>query len=223
MALARVQPFQNRLKMLKFLFLGARYIEAVPRNSVPALRRMGTTQNQATNGMVSNPASNLDGRVPTTSQPTSEGTLVRRPVSNTVFGQLPTTVFEEMSRLAAEHKSINLGQGFPDDELEGPEMMKAVASSSLYDYSNQYPPLMGVPELRQAVAAHSMRHARVPPGDVLITLGATEGLASAFMGLLNRGDEVGAHAHGRAIHTSISVCVHTPRRVLAPLRLASMH
>lgn len=115
------------------------------------------------------------------------------PRFNAVFQSLPTTVFEEMSILAAKHESTNLGQGFPDTELEGPESMKAIASSSLYEQSNQYPPMMGVPELRQAVAAHSGRHAGIPVDwqtESLITLGATEALAAAFLGLLNAGDEV---------------------------------
>lgn len=67
------------------------------------------------------------------------------------------------------------------------------ARSSLFEHSNQYPPLMGLPQLRQAVAAHSGRHAGIPVDwqtETLVTLGATEALASAFLGLLNAGDEV---------------------------------
>ena len=112
---------------------------------------------------------------------------------NSVFSSLPTTVFEKMSRAAAEYKSINLGQGFPDRELEGPDSMKEIVTQSMVDYPNQYPPLMGVPELRQAVAAHSSRYSGLtvdPATQVLITLGATEALACAFLGLLNPGDEV---------------------------------
>lgn len=112
---------------------------------------------------------------------------------NSVFGSLPTTVFEKMSRAAAEHRSLNLGQGFPDRELEGPDSMKIIVTQSMLDYPNQYPPMMGIPELRQAVAAHSARHCDLtvdPASQVLITLGATEALASAFLGLLNPGDEV---------------------------------
>ena len=112
---------------------------------------------------------------------------------NATFASLPTTVFEAMSRLAAEHGSINLGQGFPDAELEGPPSLKAEVARSLRHESNQYPPLMGVPELRRAVAAHSARHAGLPldwRSQTLVTLGATEALAAAFLGLLNPGDEV---------------------------------
>lgn len=112
---------------------------------------------------------------------------------NSTFSSLPTTIFEQMSLLAAKHQSTNLGQGFPDNELEGPESMKKVVSSSLYEHSNQYPPLMGLPELRQAVAAHSARHAGIPvdwQAETLVTVGATEALAAAFLGLLDAGDEV---------------------------------
>jgi len=112
--------------------------------------------------------------------------------SNDVFSSLPTTVFESMSRLAAEHKSINLGQGFPDRELEGPSSMKDEIVRSLREESNQYPPMMGIPELRQAVANHSVNANMklITADNVLITLGATEALASSFLGLLNPGDEV---------------------------------
>lgn len=54
---------------------------------------------------------------------------------------------------AMEHSSVNLGQGFPD--AEGPTSMKEIASSAMYDFHNQYPSLLGLPELRQAVARHS--------------------------------------------------------------------
>lgn len=72
--------------------------------------------------------------------------------------------------------------------------MKAIASSSLVDFTNQYPPLCGVPELRQAVARHSEKQQGLPVDwatETLITIGATEGLAACFLGLLNPGDEVG--------------------------------
>lgn len=68
-----------------------------------------------------------------------------------------------------------------------------IASKALYDYSNQYPSLLGVPELRQAVARHSTSQQQLPcewSTDTLITVGATEGIAAAFMGMINPGDEV---------------------------------
>jgi hypothetical protein len=102
-----------------------------------------------------------------------------------------------MSKLAAAHQSVNLGQGYPDEE--GPDAMKRAAADALFSHHNQYPPMMGVPELRQAVAAHSAREAGVPcdwARETLVTVGATEGIAAAFMGLCNPGDEVRA-AGGR--------------------------
>ena len=75
--------------------------------------------------------------------------------ANSVLSAYGTTVFEVMSRLANEHQSINLGQGFPDDF--GPDPVLAKASEALFDVPNQYPPMLGVPELRQAVAAHWKR------------------------------------------------------------------
>lgn len=110
---------------------------------------------------------------------------------NHAFSGYATTIFEVMSKVAAEHKSVNLGQGFPDDE--GPESMKQIASKALYDFSNQYPSLLGIPELRQAVARHSASQQDIPcewTTDTLITVGATEGIAAAFMGMVNPGDEV---------------------------------
>ena len=71
---------------------------------------------------------------------------------NRVFTDLPITVFEVMSQLAREHNAINLGQGFPDDP--GPEDVRRKAADAVIDGYNQYPPMMGLPELRQAVSAH---------------------------------------------------------------------
>ena len=98
-----------------------------------------------------------------------------------------------MSALAAQHQSVNLGQGFPDEE--GPRSMKDAAAAALREHSNQYPPMPGVPELRAAVARHSARFTGVAldgggGSEVLVTVGATEGIAAAFMGVLNPGDEV---------------------------------
>ncbi len=71
--------------------------------------------------------------------------------------------------------------------------MKRIAGEVLYSHHNQYPPMLGLPEARQAVATHSERYAglRVDwASETLITVGATEALAAAFLGLLNPGDEV---------------------------------
>ena len=73
-----------------------------------------------------------------------------KPANNLLSG-IGTTIFTVMSALATEHKSINLGQGFPD--TDGPPDVVQAAADALHDGRNQYPPMPGVPELRQAVAA----------------------------------------------------------------------
>jgi aspartate/methionine/tyrosine aminotransferase len=111
--------------------------------------------------------------------------------ANTLLSSYGTTVFEVMSRLAIEHKAINLGQGFPDDR--GPDPVLEQASKFLYDPPNQYPPMMGVPELRQAVAAHNKRFYGLDVDwqtEVMVSTGATEALAATFLGLIEPGDEV---------------------------------
>src|SRR5258708_35773230 len=70
---------------------------------------------------------------------------------NKVFADLPVTVFEAMSQLARDNNAINLGQGFPDDP--GPEDIRRAAAEAVMDGYNQYPSMMGIPELRQAIAA----------------------------------------------------------------------
>ena len=109
---------------------------------------------------------------------------------NPVFAGLPTTIFTVMSGLAVEHEAINLGQGFPDNE--GPDDVRAKAADALMHGSNQYPPMLGLPELRQAVARHYGRFHGVELDwrtQVLVTSGATEALAAAIMALIAPGDE----------------------------------
>ncbi len=110
---------------------------------------------------------------------------------NPVFSGLPTTIFETMSRLAREHNAVNLGQGFPDDP--GAEDIRAKGAEALVSGWNQYPPMMGLPELRSAVASHYAHHQRLsfdPDSEVMITSGATEALAGALFSLITPGDEV---------------------------------
>ncbi len=111
--------------------------------------------------------------------------------ANDILSGYGTTVFEVMSRLAVEYGTINLGQGFPDEE--GPESMKRVADEATRNFSNQYPPMMGIPELRQAVARHEARFHRLEVDwqrQVMVTSGATEALAASLLALINPGDEV---------------------------------
>jgi N-succinyldiaminopimelate aminotransferase len=100
-------------------------------------------------------------------------------------------VFEVLSRLAREHGAVNLGQGFPDDP--GPEDVRRRAAEAVVDGWNQYPPMMGLPELRQAIAAH-YRHWQGltldPDSEVMVTSGATEAIAGSLFALIEPGDEV---------------------------------
>lgn len=110
---------------------------------------------------------------------------------NSVYAALGTTVFEVMSRLAAERGAVNLGQGFPEDD--GPRDILEAAARATLDGPNQYPPMRGLPELRQAVAAHYREHHRVDldwQREVTITSGATEAVAAALLAFIEPGDEV---------------------------------
>lgn len=103
-----------------------------------------------------------------------------------------TSIFAEMSALAVETGSVNLGQGFPD--TDGPaEVARVAADAVLSGLGNQYPPGTGVPELRTAIAAHQKRFYGLdldPEAEVLVTAGATEAIAAAMLALLEPGDEV---------------------------------
>ncbi|MCB8819335.1 aminotransferase [Microvirga rosea] len=110
---------------------------------------------------------------------------------NPIFANLPTTVFEVMSSLARETGAINLGQGFPDDP--GPEDVRSKAADAVLNGYNQYPSMMGLPELRSAIAAHYKHWQGLdldPNTEVMVTSGATEALAGAILGLVEPGDEV---------------------------------
>ncbi|MEP9353115.1 aminotransferase [Xanthobacter sp. KR7-65] len=110
---------------------------------------------------------------------------------NPIYAELPTTIFEVMSQLARTHEAVNLGQGFPDDP--GPEDVRRRAAEAVVDGWNQYPPMMGLPELRRAAAAHFRRWQGLeldPDSEVMVTSGATEALAGALMALIEPGDEV---------------------------------
>ncbi|MBN8998366.1 MAG: aminotransferase class I/II-fold pyridoxal phosphate-dependent enzyme, partial [Rhizobiales bacterium] len=111
--------------------------------------------------------------------------------TNPIYTGLPTTIFEVMSRLAIEHGSINLGQGFPD--VDGPEDLRRLAAEALVAGPNQYPPMMGLPELRQAVAEANSRFYGLDldwKREVLVTSGATEALSDIIAALIEPGDEV---------------------------------
>lgn len=101
----------------------------------------------------------------------------------------PTTVFDRVSALARESGAINLGQGFPESE-QAPELLGA-AQRALVERSNQYPPMRGLVDLREAIAAYYRREQglSLDPPQVVVTSGATEALAAAFFALLTPGDE----------------------------------
>ena len=110
---------------------------------------------------------------------------------NPIFQGIGTSVFERMSLRARATGAVNLGQGFPDDP--GPEDIRKAAATAVVDGWNQYPPMMGLPELRQAVADHYLRFqglALDPMSEVMVTSGATEALAGALLALIAPGDEV---------------------------------
>ncbi len=109
---------------------------------------------------------------------------------NSTYAKLGATVFDVMSRLAVEHQAVNLGQGFPDDR--GPEDVLRAAADALLEGSNQYPPMLGLPVLRQAIAAHEQRFYGLSfdwQSEVMVTSGATEALAASLLALLEPGDE----------------------------------
>ena len=113
-----------------------------------------------------------------------------KPGMNPLYAQMGTTIFEAMSVRARETGAINLGQGFADGR--GPEAVLQAAARALLEKSNQYPPMAGLPELRQAVADHYVRHQGIDlaPEEVIVTSGATEALAAALFALIEPGDEV---------------------------------
>ena len=102
-----------------------------------------------------------------------------------------STIFTEISHRALQLGAVNLGQGFPD--FEGPEFVKKAAQAGIELHSNQYPPSMGLPVLREKVAERfEEQTGRTvdPDRHVTITSGCTEALAASFLGLIEPGDRV---------------------------------
>ncbi|MEO8815639.1 MAG: pyridoxal phosphate-dependent aminotransferase [Mycobacterium sp.] len=102
-----------------------------------------------------------------------------------------TTIFAETSALAARVGAINLGQGFPDED--GPPAMLQAAQDAIAAGVNQYPPGPGIAALREAIAGQRRRHFGIdydPETEVLVTVGATEAIAAAVIGLVEPGSEV---------------------------------
>lgn len=102
-----------------------------------------------------------------------------------------TTIFSVMSQLAAEHKAVNLGQGFPD--YEPPQALREAVARAMAEGRNQYAPGIGLAPLREAIARKTQRlygHAVNPETEVTVTSGATEAIFSAIAALVRQGDEV---------------------------------
>ena len=105
--------------------------------------------------------------------------------------QVGTTIFSVMSALAAEHQAVNLGQGFPDFGAD-PALLDCV-SRAMADGHNQYPPMPGVPALREAIAGkitaiHQRRYD--PATEITVTAGATQAILTAILATVHPGDEV---------------------------------
>jgi N-succinyldiaminopimelate aminotransferase len=147
---------------------------------------------------------------------------VTRPLLNRALAGMGTTIFAEMSALAVETGSINLGQGFPD--TDGPaEIARQAADAVLAGRGNQYPPGAGIPELRQAISAHQKRFYGLdvdPDTDVLVTAGATEAVAAAMLALLEPGDEVIAF---EPYYDSYAACVAMAGATRVPVTLRAPH
>jgi methionine transaminase len=102
-----------------------------------------------------------------------------------------TTVFTVMSALAAEYQAINLGQGFPDFSCD-PRLIESVNNAMLADH-NQYPPMIGIPELRQGISQKIQNlygHQYNPDTEITITAGGTQGILTAVLACVSPGDEV---------------------------------
>lgn len=141
-----------------------------------------------------------------------------RALLNSALAGMGTTIFAEMSALAVETGSVNLGQGFPD--TDGPaEVAKIAADAVLAGRGNQYPPGPGIPELRNAVSAHQKRFYGLdvdPETEVLVTAGATEAIAAAMLALLEPGDEVIAF---EPYYDSYAACIAMAGAVRVPVTL----
>ena len=131
---------------------------------------------------------------------------------------LGTTVFAEMSAMALATESVNLGQGFPD--TDGPDSVLQAASDAMFSGRyNQYPPGIGVPELRHAVSEHQQRFYDLrydADTEVLVTAGATEAIAAALLSLVNPGDEVVAL---EPYYDSYAACIAMAGGIRRPVTL----
>jgi methionine aminotransferase len=127
-----------------------------------------------------------------------------------------TTIFTVMSQRAAELGAVNLGQGFPDYDID-PRLADLVHEAMRQGY-NQYAPMPGMPQLREAIAAKLARSYAVgvdPDLEVTVTLGATEAIFSSVQALVAAGDEVivfdpAYDSYEPAVQLAGGVCIHVP-------------
>ena len=127
------------------------------------------------------------------------------------------SIFAEMTALAVSTGSINLGQGFPD--YDGPTEVLRIAQEQIAAGANQYPPGIGMPDLRLAISEHQHRFWNLdydPDSEVLVTMGATEALAGALLGMLNTGDEVIVF---EPLFDTYAACIALAGAVLVPVTL----
>ncbi len=147
--------------------------------------------------------------------------VTRQPFLTSKLQGFGTTIFAEMSALATQTASINLGQGFPD--TDGPQVVLDAAVEAIRGGMNQYPPGPGMPVLRHAIARHQQRFYGVEydaDSEVLVTAGATEALAGALLGLLDTGDEV---VMFEPMYDSYQACVAMAGGVVRPVTLRPPH
>ncbi|MEY3341619.1 MAG: hypothetical protein RLZZ269_1530 [Actinomycetota bacterium] len=143
--------------------------------------------------------------------------MSRAPFLTSKLQGFGSTIFAEMTALATETGSINLGQGFPD--YDGPSEVLDAAVEAIRSGQNQYPPGPGVPVLRQAISEHQMRFWGLvydPDREILVTAGATEALAGCLLGLLETGDEV---ALLEPMYDSYQACIALAGAVTRPVTL----
>ena len=115
----------------------------------------------------------------------------RTPPVTSRLPRVGTTIFTTMSALATEHRAVNLGQGFPDFDCD-PRLVELV-NDSMQRGLNQYPPMIGIAALREAVAQKMERlygHTVNPQTEITITAGATQAIITTILALVHPGDEV---------------------------------